>query len=116
MKARFLFALLLSAGVAFAADFNSVKLSGTQPSLIHDTKIENYRFGKNGVVLAEFGQKNGPITGPALRWAIEDGVLVVSKDDAVREKLELVEQSEEQLKVRRHNGDISLFRFTRDPR
>jgi hypothetical protein len=47
---------------------------------ISDIEYEWYRFASNGIVLAQFGMKNGAITTPAFYWKITDGHILVMTD------------------------------------
>ncbi|MBI2496600.1 MAG: hypothetical protein HYV75_01260, partial [Opitutae bacterium] len=71
-----------------------------------------YRLAKNGMALAQFGKKNGPIAGPALHWKIEEGFLVITDGKNTKERFEVIERSEKLLKLRRRSGEVAVFEIT----
>ena len=109
MKIRYVIPLFAIVGAVFGSDLKKEELSGLRLSLVHETKIETYRLGKNGVALAQFGTKSGPIAGPALQWKLEGGYLVITDGKNVKQRFEIVEKSEKSLKLRRQDGEVAVF-------
>ncbi|MFA5057836.1 MAG: hypothetical protein WC485_06955 [Opitutaceae bacterium] len=60
-------------------------------------KVTEYSFGANGTVLAVVGRKNGPVTGPAWQWRVEEGRLQILEGDRVIESLMLLKTEGEPL-------------------
>ena len=97
---------------AAAADLKENDVSGQRWALVDQTRIEVYRLGENGVVLAEFGSKDGAVTGPAFHWKIEQGTLVIENQESVYQKFTLVEKKDDQVTVRRQSGELAIFQIS----
>ncbi len=103
------------ASASIAAGLKRDDVAASRMVLIHDTKIEIYRLAENGVALATFDVKGGAVAGPAYRWEIKDGrlVLTVSRDaktkPEIAESFELVERGANTLTLRRLGGEVVGF-------
>ena len=104
-----MFALVASAA---AADFKEGEVSGQRWALVDQKKIEVYRLGENGAVLAEFGSKDGAVTGPAFHWKIDQGTLVIGDRKSVHQKFTLVGKKDGQVTVRRQSGEVAIFQVS----
>lgn len=114
MMMRILLLILSLLPAAAVGQTSTVDFSGLRLSLVHETKIETYRLGKNGSVLAQHGTQHGPIAGPAYRWRIDAaGRLEIADDKGVKERFEILEKTENTLKVRRQNGETAVFQISR---
>lgn len=92
-----------------AADFSKEQVLGQYWSLVDVHRIETYRFGTNGIVLAQVGIKHVSVAGPAYHWTIENGRLLILEGKQVKERFELLEQKGDALCVRRLSGAIVVF-------
>jgi hypothetical protein len=97
---------------ATAADLKESDVSGKRWALVDQRRIEVYRLGEDGVVLAQFGSKDGPVTGPVFSWKIDQGFLVIETGKSVHEKFTLVEKKDDLVTVRRQNGELAIFQIS----
>jgi hypothetical protein len=110
--------LLCVASTAFGAEFRRDDIGGKRWALVHDTKIETYQFGENGVALAAFGEKNGAVAAPAYRWEVKDGRLVFAlnrgteKGPEVVRSFELVSREASTLTRRDNRGLLKVFEWS----
>ncbi len=89
MHIRLVTALLLLAVLSSAHAQQSPQLQWTEESVVglsleleDPVAVEQLHFVKGGALIATFGTKGGPLTGPVLRWKIVDGVLQFGAGDA----------------------------------
>lgn len=111
MNARFFIPLLL-ASAALAAEMRKEDVAEQRLSLAGQGRIEEYAFGRDGLVFAQFGSKDGPVTAPVLSWRIEDGNVVIANGDRIMERFQLIERSENRIKLRRRTGEAVEFQIT----
>ena len=107
-------------GVAFAvtagaAEFRKGDVAGFSLSLIDNTRVEVYRFEKNGEVLAEIGKELGPVTLYVEVWRIDKGRLVIEDGNMMKEVFELIDRRAKSLKLRRQSGAVDVFEILPNP-
>lgn len=112
-------AALLTSGCAShttrgEAQFMAEDFYGLRLSLVHETAIEIYRLGSNGIAFAQLGTKNGPITGPAVQWKFDQGYLVFGDGRGVEKRhYYVIAKSETRLKVRRPDDKEVVFAISK---
>jgi hypothetical protein len=112
MKLPIVSLMLALAASATAADLKEGDVRGQRWALVDQKKIEVYRLGENGVVLAEFGSKDGEVAGPVFHWKIDQGILVIEDRKSVYQKFTLVGMKDDQVTVRRQSGELAIFQVS----
>jgi hypothetical protein len=112
MKLPIVWLMLVFAASAVAADFKADDVSGQRWALVDQKKIEIYRLGENGVVLAELGSKDGELAGPAFHWKVDQGIVIIESQQSVYQRFTLVERKGDQVTVRRQSGELAIFQVT----
>jgi|GEM_PF-3780361 len=76
-------------------------------------RIESYSFDRGGTLAVTFGEKGGMASGPLMGWRLHQGRLFIcdAEGNDLGEELSLVRYADDEVIVRRSNGELA--RFTR---
>lgn len=97
-----------------STDWAKLALHGKSLDLIDDKGIESYRFHEDGIVVATFGTKGGPITAPLFYWKINGDCLTISEASDGKIFRELCSPSiqEDVIRAKRKDGSMAQYRLS----
>jgi hypothetical protein len=104
--------LLPSSGIAqdhASVEWTNESVVGLCLSLEDPIVYEELDFRKDGYLLATFGTKGGPYTGPLLRWKLVKGRLQIGEGEAA-EQFTLVSRDVATVVVKTRSGKILRFK------
>jgi hypothetical protein len=82
LGANVIAAILLSACTPPVEAWQRSELVGYRYELNHPETLQQFSFDANGDVIANIGQRDGPVAGPILNWELTtNGVLVIKDHD-----------------------------------
>lgn len=95
--------------------WSALDMEHLQLELIDDEQVESYGFGKDGMVSATIGMRDGPLMAPLFYWRIEGSHLIISEGPQSQAFADLHEPRRrgDVVSVRRGLDGVSRFRVTK---
>jgi hypothetical protein len=102
---------------ALGASWNDYRIVGKRFELVDAERIQSYRFGRDGLVAAVLGTKNGPVAAPLLYWPIDGERLLISRarGGEPNEVLTLITISAPEISAQNISGQIVRYRVAEVP-